>query len=364
MYPTAPAISRVIAFSLLLTGTSASSRAPWLPLPGAAPACDTLAVPVSGLVTLVAPGPNGVIAWTEGNQATEVRVRTAQGELRTIGRNGGGPSEFRIVSALGWRHDTLWTYDSRLRRAQGFAHGTTLLRAVPIARPGTVVARDDTSFIGSLLEVPTAGRPIEIGSSPLTVGVIVPATGTTQTLLSLTPAKSTSVSTPPGFSPPGMVRGNPDASLWCITARGDGDATQLACITSDGKRVLRQDFKLAPYPLAAILWDRSVAELADQFHVPVSEIEKQFTRPRALTAAFDLLINGRSEIWLLRSPPAESASTWQRMTVAGKLLTPVSLPSRLQLRALDGDVAYAADTDADGVQALVRCRLGLRDHAK
>lgn len=361
---TAQTISGATVLAMLLTGASGAGRAPWLPSPGVAPACDTLAVPESGLVTLVAPGPNGVIAWTEGNQATEIRVRGAAGESQAIGRNGGGPGEFRTISALGWHHDTLWTYDYRLRRAQAFVHGTRLLRAVPIALPGTFLARDDTSFIGSLLEVPIAGHPIEIGSSPLTVGVIVPSTGTTRTLLSLTPAKSASVSLPPGFSPPGMVRGSSDASLWCITARGAEDATQLACVTSDGRRLLRQDFKLAPYPLATILWDRSVTDMAAQFHVPVGEIEKQFTRPRALTAAFNLLINGRSEIWLLRSPAAESTATWQRMTVTGKSLTPVSLPSRLQLRALDGDVAYAADTDADGVQALVRCRLVLRDHGK
>ncbi len=358
------AVARAMALSLLLTGASSTE---WPHSPHSSPraaGCDTVVTPVSGLVTLVAPGPNGVIAWTEGSTATEVHVRGARGELQTVGRNGGGPGEFRTVSAMGWHHDTLWTYDNRLRRAQGFVHGTRLLRAVPIPRSGSVVARDDTSFIGFLVEVATSGRPIEIGSNPLTVGVIVPATGATQTFLSITPARGMDGSVLPGFYPAGLVRGNLDASLWCITARGADDATQLACTTSGGRVVLRQDRKLAPHALSAALWDSSVSVFAEQMHVPVSEVVKQFTRSRSLTAAFDLLINGRSEIWLLRSPPAEATATWERMAITGKPLAPITLPSRLQLRALDGDIGYAADTDAEGVQALVRCRLGLRDHGE
>lgn len=358
------AYPRTIALSLILVGVGPGQKALSQRLAGTALVCDTVALPVSGLITLVAPGPNGLIAWTEGNRATEVRVRGVRGEPQTIGRNGEGPGEFRTISALGWHHDTLWTYDNRLRRAQGFAHGTTLLRAVPISRSGSVVARDDTSFIGSLLEVAIQGRPIDIGSSPLTVGVIVPATGATQTLLSISPAKSTNVSVLPGFYPAGMVRGSLDASLWCITAGGAEGATQLACMTSGGRSVLRKQMHLAPHALSAALWDSSVSVFAAQMHVPVSEVVKQFTRSRSLTAAFDLLIDGRSEIWLLRSPPAEATATWERMAITGKPMTSVNLPSRLQLRALDGDIAYAADTDADGVQALVRCRLGLRDHGK
>ena len=198
----------------------------------------------------------------------------------------------------------------------------------------------------------------------LTVGIIVPATGATHTILSITPAKSTDVSVLPGFSPFGIIRGSLDASLWCITARGADDATQLACSTSAGREVLHQQAHLVPHAVPAALWDSSVSVFAEQMHVPVGEVLKQFARSRTVTAAFDLLINGRSEIWLLRSPPAEATATWERMAISGSRLTPISLPRRLQLRALNGDIAYAADTDADGLQALVRCRLGLRDHGE
>ena len=362
MHPTASVLVRVVVLSSLLPRVASTD---WIARSQSrltAPACDTLAVPGSGLITLVAVGPNGAIAWTEGSRATEVRVRGAGGELQTIGRNGGGPGEFRSITALGWRRDTLWSYDNRLRRAQGFVRGTALLRAVPIARSGSFLSRDDTSFIGSVSEVATPDHPVEIGSSPLTVGIVVPATGATHMILSITPTKPTDVSVLPGFSPFGIIRSSQDASLWCITARGADDATQLACSTSGGREVLRRQEQLAPHQVPIALWDSSVRLVAEQIGVPVGEVVKQFTRSRTLTAAFDLLINGRSEIWLLRSPPAEATASWERLAVSGRRLTPISLPSRLQLRALDGDIAYAADTDADGLQALVRCRLGLCDH--
>ena len=67
---------RAIGLSLLVLGISPSGNVRSHGQPGATAVCDTVAVPVSGLVTLVAPGPKGVIAWTEGTRATEVQVRT------------------------------------------------------------------------------------------------------------------------------------------------------------------------------------------------------------------------------------------------------------------------------------------------
>ena len=53
----AAAHPRTVALSLLLVGVGPREDVLWQRLAGIAPACDTVAVPVSGLVTLVAPVP-------------------------------------------------------------------------------------------------------------------------------------------------------------------------------------------------------------------------------------------------------------------------------------------------------------------
>src|SRR6187402_2383632 len=62
----------------------------------------------SGRFGAVAEGLSGRLAWSDGRPG-QVLVRDARGTVRLIGRSGDGPGEFRTISAVGWRSDTLWT---------------------------------------------------------------------------------------------------------------------------------------------------------------------------------------------------------------------------------------------------------------
>ena len=80
---------------------------------------------------------DGTIVIADG-QSSELRVHDAGGALvRTIGRTGEGPGEFRRIGAL-WRvGDTLAVYDARLRRVSLLDVDGTLLRSVtPALVPG------------------------------------------------------------------------------------------------------------------------------------------------------------------------------------------------------------------------------------
>jgi hypothetical protein len=73
-----------------------------------------------GRITSVLVSADGTVYVADG-QALEVRVFTPQGHfLRTIGRAGAGPGEFRALYALAWVGDTLLSLDSRNARVSVF----------------------------------------------------------------------------------------------------------------------------------------------------------------------------------------------------------------------------------------------------
>ncbi len=87
--------------------------------------------------------PDGEV-WVAETQADEIRVYSSDGELlRTYGRSGDGPGEFRSIYDFGLVGDTLWVSDSGHRR-------TTLF-----------------SLDGDVLETVTAQVEVSIGGDPM-----------------------------------------------------------------------------------------------------------------------------------------------------------------------------------------------------
>lgn len=346
--PTALRVMLVASLFAPLAVTAQSQK----PAP---PRCDTLATPESGLVDMVAIGPKGVVAWTDGPRATSIQLWSPGQPNRTTGRNGSGPGEFRLISTMGWRVDTLWVTDLRLNRVTGFLAGRTLLRSIALPSRGSFVARDDSSFIGALAAVPQPG--MAIGDGPLVVGVVYPASGRTVSLLSLTAVPHPDPNVLPTLQPGSSIATNRDASRWCAMANGIDGGTQLTCMTNSGKSLFQSTIVLPQRAIPSAVADDEVATFARQVGVPTSAVTDQFSRPRSTSAAYALLVNGTADVWLARSRPADPEATWDRVGFNGKLLTPRKLPGRFQLRAVDGNIVYAADTDRDGLQSLVRCRL-------
>ncbi len=113
-------------------------------------ACDTITPPIrdgAGGVFMVSPGLNGRVAWTDatptgrGSVVGNVFARDARGVTRSIGRRGAGPGEFRNVSSMNWRGDTLWVSDGTLRRIQGFTESGQFLVSRP--KPAQTASRRD-----------------------------------------------------------------------------------------------------------------------------------------------------------------------------------------------------------------------------
>jgi len=347
-----PDAVRAVLLATLLCPLAATAQSGGV----AAIQCETLATPESGLVDLVAIGPGGAIAWTDGPRATAIQLWKPQQQGRTVSRNGAGPGELRLVSAMGWRADTLWVTDARLNRVTGFAAGHTFLRTIPLPSRGNVVARDDSSFIGSITAAPQPGA-MSLGDGPLVVGVVTPASGRIVNLLSVAAVPHPDPKVLPTLKPVSAIASNRDASRWCAMANGAVGGTQLACVTSTGRVLFETSLLLPERAVPETVLDDEVATFARQMGVPASAVTDQFSRPRSSSAAFTLMVNGTTDVWVGRSKPADTEAIWERVGFDGKLLTRRVFPGRYQVRAVDGNVFYAAETDLDGVQTLVRCRL-------
>src|SRR3954464_7919991 len=73
-------------------------------------------------------GPRGQIVVPISNDQ-QLRIYDATGKkTATFGRKGSGPGEFRRATWFGWTGDTLWVYDTDLRRVTYVSPAATLIR--------------------------------------------------------------------------------------------------------------------------------------------------------------------------------------------------------------------------------------------
>ncbi|MEO5511733.1 MAG: hypothetical protein ABIV28_07720, partial [Longimicrobiales bacterium] len=64
-----------------------------------------------------------------------VQVYSLKGTFAySAGRSGSGPGELRSPLRMGWLGDTLWVYDSNLRRVTDFLPSGILLRSTPVPK--------------------------------------------------------------------------------------------------------------------------------------------------------------------------------------------------------------------------------------
>jgi hypothetical protein len=100
-------------------------------------------------VTAVLPAPDGGTIYIAQPRDRQVRVHSAVdgAPIRTIGRDGAGPGEFRGVSRLSWRGDTLVVADMTQQRISLSSAGehlrTEAIASAPLAgtrRPAVAVA--------------------------------------------------------------------------------------------------------------------------------------------------------------------------------------------------------------------------------
>jgi hypothetical protein len=111
-------------------------------------------------VAAVAVGSDGSIYVAEGQGINTIKMFDERGRfVRSFGRAGDGPGEFRSISAMGWHQDTLWIADRPAMRVAFFSRDGAFLRQITIAPTrdpisGAVIQPLGVFANGSILGVP------------------------------------------------------------------------------------------------------------------------------------------------------------------------------------------------------------------
>jgi len=322
--------------------------------------CDAIIPPSdsgSGRIGVVAEGPGGRLAWTDGRPG-QVLVRDALGTIRVVGRSGEGPGEFQLVSALGWRSDTLWTSDVRLRRIQFFSDGGQLLSVAT----GTPVVlwfpRPDGRMAGLVAQA--LGSP---GAQPFVVVSQRPGQTQRDTIALLEANTVEHFALPPTgslnpqpFAPHSMATANADGSRFC-GVRPDGSTTLVKCVDDHGRPTLHRWLTIAARPLTAAVYDSMINLFTRGPGRTPESIRSLIERPRKLPAVMGMMIDQDGTMWLQRSHRFEQSATWIRLRPNGSVRDELVIPKPYRVIKPDGNTMWAAQANRDGLETLYRCRL-------
>ncbi len=201
-----------------------------------------------------------------------------------------------------------------------------------------------------------AGTPQSIGDAPSAV-VATRTNGATDTLLRIPPMpKQSDALVIPELTQRQFIRRSADGEFWCAIGRVAAPGLSIACIDAAGKPALQALRTEPTRRTTEAIWNGAVATMA-KGGTKREDVTGFFHRPPVLPAGFDLLVNRNGEVWILASHPAEPTLTWTRLRADGSAFAPLTVAGRVTLRALDGKWYYAADTDADDLQTLIRCQI-------
>ncbi len=317
-----------------------------------------------------------------------VRVYDGRGQhVRTIGRGGEGPGEFRAPMALGFLGDTLWTYDRSLRRISYFAPGGAFIRAeAPLPMPTPRSPNDPVVFasIETLLRDGTA-----IGSGGSTA--LAAATGAVRsrpwvrmsragailgTIVSVRISRPLALRRGEGERQSTTYGAQPLSDEPLVTATGSGrlyvverDAASssggarftVLALNVNGDTLWTRQVPYAPKRLTSRMVDSVVNARVESFSrgglpYTASEVRAAMFVPDFWPPVTRALAGEDGTLWLRRED-AGATVDYVVLSRDGVILATLSVPRAVNLLWVSGDDVWAAETDADDVPLLVKYRI-------
>ncbi|MBL8997924.1 MAG: hypothetical protein KJZ74_06325 [Gemmatimonadales bacterium] len=309
-----------------------------------------------------------------------VQVFDRQGrKLRSIGRDGEGPGEFRWPMALGFRADTLWVWDPTLARLTLSRMDGVFIRSIPVGTIGSARLLIDGSiavkrYNDNALTVGASGRL----SAPILrysdVGVILdtladPAVHRSSYMV-ISTGRGTAQAAQPFSDGPlwGMI---PDGSGVVVvdrrTATRPGAATyRVTRINVAGDTAFSREFPYtaAPVPPAVLEgvvsdWVERIARSAPAGGTSIrpdrDAIKRAINLPTTMAAVSAVAIGDDGTIWVRREEPAPtSQARWDVIRRDGQSVTVVAGPRALQIFRANAAAAWGIERDADGAVSVVR----------
>jgi hypothetical protein len=289
---------------------------------------------------------DGGIVVTNGG-SKEIRFYDASGaHLRSIGREGEGPGEFRSLSWVQWLPgDSLLAYDFQVRRLSVFDPAGEFVRSFQTEPPA------ETQFPQALARLPDGSLVVEIGR--------VFGPGGVQDGLSRTPAAFLhdsaagevldTIAVIPG--PEAFVKTSADggfsvtiplfgrAPAHAVSADrvilGGNDAYELAVYTAQGvlERLIRRRQQPRPVTDAAFeaLKQKRLEGTDASWRPRMEAMYAAMPRPATMPFYASALVDDEGNLWVQDfQAPSDTAVTWTVFDPEGRMLGPVVMPDRFR----------------------------------
>lgn len=299
--------------------------------------------------------------------------------LKTVGRPGAGPGEFRRPLKAGWRADTLWVWDPGLNRISLFTRDGLYLRSITLRQGGQAALLAS----GEIVQVPLrpAATPSNPSDSFLPLLRISAQWARMDTIADLWDGHS-SLKVPVDGAY--LIGRQPfdDQSLWVVTstgttvaildrraARGSGTGHfRLTSLGSSGDTSFSREYSYRPRPLDATTVNEAVAVLLDRmkrsipaggpaFHLTETTVRDALYQPQNIPPVA-AVVSGRTGVfWLLRERTDSSSSLWEVLDGRGEDIALVSAPTGVNIVRAERDFAWGVLRDENDVSRIVRYKV-------
>jgi hypothetical protein len=305
----------------------------------------------------------------------EVSVLAEDGSLlRTLGRSGEGPGEFKWINNVQiLPGDSLLVYDRGLGRITVFAPGsdtvaytTDLAAASRLLPPASVVRlAGRQGYVGTVIEPFRASgddprrdyereqvvRLLDLDGSVTRDSVLVLRAG--QNILTARTGRSVTAMPNP-FGRPGEVEVGPGGRLYY----GWGDSLSISIYSSGGQRTggFSLPYERPPVTDEDIRGTFASESEARQFDPAVRSFVHRYasgTWPAFRTFSVD----DRGRIWIGLLAPAGEPTKWTAFDGEGTPVCSAALPANTTIHAVRGDRAYSVATDEMDVPRVVVHRI-------
>ena len=328
---------------------------------------------------------SGVIAVTQ-NQDGTIRFFSADGEsLGSFGRKGQGPGEFQQMTRFMWSGDTLVVSDQRSRRLTLISPDRKLLRTVPwlteVSMPSTsatsaprfIVSFPRMRFAdgGQLVSVSVAtGSPEPAwpgGAREGTPFLRVDSAGNFKRLLAWSSRRQCSsyydagngmgsgtltipycAQTIEEVSPEGVL-------LLTIAEPGNTSSYRVMALRENGDTVFNRSYRYQSVSIPQRARDSvrvmrargSQSQRDAAAAMPIPETYPPIAR----------VLPGRDQTTWLETYGAAGARSWRVLDERGEVQGRVTFPANVQVMVASRDIVWGIETDADGLQHIIRYRV-------
>lgn len=329
---------------------------------------------------------DGTIAVLQ-RQSDRILVFSPDGQsLLSIGREGGGPGEFKLAAEIGWEADTLWVFDSSLARLSRFLDDGSLIRTTdarpnahfrnaPPSDPGydyqVLSVRPDGSVLGWLFGRRGSSDPLLDGMSRVLVhlshveGPSAPIVGHIVAKLPL--AQAIEIPLPGGsgrvrlpFPNDPVLAIEPGGARIAIVASevsgSNAGSVALTILSADGDTLKLQQIALPGVPIPSQVADSVRDRFDSRAREHTDRAMAEATRraaiiPDVYPPVVDAVFAEDGRIWFRGLPRQTGYSVFDLSS--GRLAT-VELPPRATIFAADRSRIWTVERDQYDVPSIVR----------